>query len=485
MRVLYVSTEVHPALKTGGLADVNAALPGALAGIGVDVALLLPGFPALMEAASGRGAPVRLGPAGGCDQVSLVPCRLGGMPAWLLDAPALYDRPGNPYLGPDGHDWPDNARRFALLGWAAARFADGGIGGWRPDIVHGHDWHAGLAAAYLRARGGAVPGSVFTVHNLAYQGSFPATTFPQLDLPPHFFSMQGLEFHGAVNFMKAGLFYADRVTTVSPTYAREIQTAEHGFGMEGLLRSRAGALSGILNGVDNAEWNPARDRALAAPFSADDPGGKALCRKALRAEMGLDPARGPLFGVVSRMTAQKGLDLLLEAMPAIAAIDGQVAMLGSGDVALEAAWQLAAASHPGRVAVKRGYDEALAHRIFGGADIIAVPSRFEPCGLTQMYGLLYGALPLVRNTGGLADTVREAGRAGAGAPADPAATGNGFVFDLPRAADLSAAIERAGALWQSPAAWRAVQQAGMRGDFGWGKAAGRYAALYRQIRPAA
>ena len=485
MRVLYVSTEVHPALKTGGLADVNAALPAALAAIGVDVALLLPGFPALMEAATACGKPVRLGPAFGCDQVSLMPCRLGGMPAWLIDAPAMYGRTGNPYVGPDGHDWPDNARRFALLGWAATRFADGGIGGWRPDIVHSHDWHAGLAGAYSRARGGAGPGSVFTVHNLAYQGSFAATQFPELALPPHFFSMHGLEFHGAVNFMKAGLFYADRVTTVSPTYAREIQTAEHGFGMDGLLRSRAGALSGILNGVDAAAWNPAGDSALAAPFSADDLTGKAVCRKALRAEMGLGEASGPLFGVVSRLTAQKGLDLLLEALPAIASIDGQVAMLGSGDRALEAAWQVAAAGNPGRVAVTRGYDEPLAHRIFAGADIIALPSRFEPCGLTQMYGLLYGALPLVRNTGGLADTVREAGRGAAVDDTEAASEGNGFVFDMPLVSDLSAAIARAGLLWKTPAAWQALQQTAMRSDFGWERAASRYAALYRQVRPEA
>jgi len=485
MRVLYVSTEVHPALKTGGLADVNAALPGALASRGIDVALLLPGFPALMEAATAGGAPVRLGAAFGCPQVNLMPCRLGDVPAWLIDAPALYGRTGNPYVGPDGRDWPDNARRFALLGWVAARFADGGIGNWRPDIVHSHDWHAGLAGAYLRARGGAGPGSVFTVHNLAYQGNFPATTFPDLALPPHFFSMHGLEFHGAASFMKAGLFYADRITTVSPTYAREIQTAEHGFGMEGLLRSRAGALSGILNGVDTATWDPRRDPALPARFSADAPEGKAVCRQALRAEFGLPQAGGPLFGVVSRLTAQKGLDLLLEALPAIAAIDGQVALLGTGERALEAAWQLAAASHPERVAFRHGYDEALAHRIFGGADIIAVPSRFEPCGLTQMYGLLYGALPLVRRTGGLADTVHEAGRAGAAPYAAAGAAGNGFEFELPHVTDLSAAIARAGALWQSPAAWQAVRDAGMRAEFGWAQAAGHYAALYRQIRPEA
>jgi starch synthase len=480
MRVLYVSTEVHPALKTGGLADVNAALPGALAAAGIDVALLLPGFPALLEAATARGPAVRLGPAFGAGEVSLLPCRIGAMPAWLVDAPVMYARTGNPYVGADGRDWPDNARRFALLGWAAARFADGGIGGWRPDIVHSHDWHAGLAGAYLRARGGAGPGSVFTVHNLAYQGSFAATGFPSLGLPAHFFSMHGLEFHGAVNFMKAGLFYADRITTVSPTYAREIQGAAHGFGMEGLLRSRAGALVGILNGVDTAAWNPASDPALVATYDADHLAGKALCRNALRTEFGLAPGSGPLIGVVSRLTAQKGLDLLLEALPALVAIDGQIAMLGTGEPALEAAWAAAAGSHPGRIAVRRGYDEGLAHRIFAGADMIAVPSRFEPCGLTQMYGLLYGTVPLVRHTGGLADTVRDAG-----ASDDRVGPGNGFVFDAPHALDLAGAIARAGALWKSPAAWRGLQQAGMRADFGWQTAAAHYSTLYRQIRPAA
>jgi starch synthase len=480
MRVLYVSTEVHPALKTGGLADVNAALPGALAAAGIDVALLLPGFPALLEAATARGPAVRLGSAFGAGDVSLLPCRIGAIPAWLVDAPAMYARTGNPYVGADGRDWPDNARRFALLGWAAARFADGGIGGWRPDIVHSHDWHAGLAGAYLRARGGAGPGGVFTVHNLAYQGSFAATEFPPLGLPAHFFSMHGLEFHGAVNFMKAGLFYADRITTVSPTYAREIQGAELGFGMEGLLHSRAGALVGILNGVDTAAWNPASDPALAATYDADHLAGKALCRSALRTEFGLAPARGPLVGVVSRLTAQKGLDLLLEALPALIAIDGQIAMLGTGERALEAAWAAAAGSHPGRVAVRRGYDEGLAHRIFAGADMIAVPSRFEPCGLTQMYGLLYGTVPLVRRTGGLADTVRDAG-----ASDDRVGPANGFVFDAPHVTDLAAAIARAGALWKSPAVWRGLQQAGMRSDFGWQTAAAHYSTLYRQIRPEA
>lgn len=477
MRVLYVSTEVHPALKTGGLADVNGALPPALAEAGVDVRLLLPGFPALRDAATDRAAPVPLGAVGGSGAVSLLPCRLGAVPAWLIDAPDFYARPGNPYVGPDGRDWPDNLARFALLGRVAARLADGVAQGWRPDIVHSHDWHAGLASAYLRARGGDGPASVFTVHNLAYQGSFEADGFAGLGLPPHFFSMHGLEFHGAINFMKAGLFYADRITTVSPTYAREIQEPEYGFGMEGLLRSRAGALKGILNGADTTAWNPASDPAIAGRFDVEDLAGKAACKTALRAEMGLAPdVTGPLLGVVSRLTPQKGLDLLLAALPTLLAGGGQVALLGSGDAALEAAWKEAAARHPGAVAVRQGYDESLAHRIFAGADLIAVPSRFEPCGLTQMYALLYGSLPVVRRTGGLADTVREDG---------DATRQNGFVFGRASVEDLRAALGRALAAWKDPARWRALQRRGMRANLGWSASARAYLELYRELRPQA
>lgn len=472
MRALYVSTEVHPALKTGGLADVNAALPGALAAAGADVRLLLPAFPALMAAATAHGAPLALGAIGGADAVTLLPCQLGGVPAWLIDAPGFYARAGNPYVGPDGADWPDNLRRFALLGRIAARFADGGLDAWRPDIVHSHDWHAALAPAYLRARGGAGPASVFTVHNLAYQGQFEADDFAALELPPHFFSMHGLEFHGMVNFMKAGLFYADRITTVSPTYAREIQDAAFGCGMEGLLRSRAGALSGILNGIDTTAWNPARDLLLAARYDAGDPAGKARCKAALEAELALTPGAGPLAGVVSRLTPQKGLDLLLAALPAFLDGGGRLALLGSGDADLEAAWSAAAARHPGRLVVRRGYDEALAHRIFAGADLIAVPSRFEPCGLTQMYGLAYGSLPLVRRTGGLADTVREEG--------DGA---NGFVFENATPADLAAALGRACAAWRTPTRWRALQATAMGATLDWTASARRYLALYRELRP--
>ena len=476
MRVLYVSTEVHPALKTGGLADVNAALPAALIGLGVDVRLLLPGFPALLAAAEHLDWGIALGPAFGAPAVQLRRGLLRGVPVWLIDAPALYQRPGNPYTDARGRDWPDNHLRFALLGQVAARFADGAFEGWRPDIVHAHDWHAGLAPAYLAARGGAVPGSVFTVHNLAYQGQFPAASFADLQLPAHFFSLQGIEFYGAVNFMKAGLHYADRITTVSPTYAQEIQTAEQGFGMEGLLRARAGALSGILNGVDQSEWNPAIDTQIAANYDIDNLAGKSTCRQALREALGLDPdADGPLVAVVSRLTTQKGLDLLIGSLPVLLAAGGQLALLGTGDADLEQAFLKAAAANPRQVAVRIGYDEALAHRMIAGADVIAVPSRFEPCGLTQMYGLAYGTLPMVRRVGGLADTVRDAEDAG----------GNGFVFDEASVNDLSDGLRRVATLWRDRDAWSRLRHRAMRANNGWAPVAGRYLDLYRDLRPAA
>ncbi|MCB1748327.1 MAG: glycogen synthase GlgA [Gammaproteobacteria bacterium] len=474
MRVLYVSTELHPALKTGGLADVNAGLPPALRAQGADVRLLLPAFPALRAAAQAPRRRIALGAMLGCPDVGLLPCRLGAVPTWLIDAPAYYDRPGNPYLDASGADWPDNPLRFALLGAVAARFADGGIGRWRPHVVHGHDWHAGLAPAYLAARGGARPASVFTVHNLSYQGHFAAESFDDLGLPAHFFAIDGVEYHGGVNFMKAGLHFADRITTVSPTYAAEIQTADYGCGMEGVLHARAGALLGILNGIDTRVWDPAQDPALAAPFTRAAPAGKRACRAALLAAAGLaGDAAGPVLGVVSRLTAQKGLDLLRAAVAPLLAADGRVVLLGSGDAGEEAAWQALARAHPGTVAVRVGYDETYAHRIFAGADAVAVPSRFEPCGLTQMYAMLYGALPLVRRTGGLADTVSDG------------PDGTGFVFDAAELPALQAALARLLQSWAEPARWQAMQARAMGADFGWARAARRYLALYRELRPQA
>jgi starch synthase len=351
---------------------------------------------------------------------------------------------------------------------------------WRPERLHVHDWHAALAPAYLRAAAeageNALPGCVYTVHNLAYQGLFDASRFAELGLPAHFFSMHGLEFHGQVSFMKAGLYYSDRITTVSPGYAREIQGPEQGCGLDGLLRERAHELSGILNGVDDAVWNPATDTLLAARYDATRLAGKARCRKALRAELGLaDNADGPLYCVVSRLTEQKGLHLVLQALPAIVAGGGQFALLGSGDAALEAAFGDAAAARPDAVAVRLGYDEAFAHRLIAGSDVILVPSRFEPCGLTQLYGLKYGTLPLVRRVGGLADTVADASLE----TLDTDATG--FVFEEFSAAALARTITRAGALFRRGSDWKTVQRRAMAKDFGWQRAAERYVALYRQI----
>jgi starch synthase len=318
------------------------------------------------------------------------------------------------------------------------------------------------------------------VHNLGYQGEFAAETFRQLALPASFFSIYGIEFYGKVNFMKAGLHYADRITTVSPSYAQEIQTPEFGFGMDGLLRSRAGVLTGILNGVDRAVWNPATDSAIAAHYDAKNAAGKARCKAGLRKELGLAAGAGPLFGVVSRLTSQKGLDLVLAVLPELVAQGGQLALLGTGEPALEAGFQAAVARFPGAVSVTLGYDEALAHRLFAGSDVVLVPSRFEPCGLTQMYALAYGALPLVRRVGGLADTVVDAG---AENRASDAATG--FVFAEASAIGLRDALNRAISLWREPRDWARVRRSAMLRDFGWAPAAQKYLELYRELRPLA
>jgi starch synthase len=416
----------------------------------------------------------------GASAVCVLQGRIDGIPVYLIEAGKLYARPGNPYVDSEGRDWPDIHLQFALLGWTAAQFADGVSDGWRPDIVHGHDWHAGLAPAYLAARNGERPGSLFTVHNLAYQGEFPATIFNQLALPASFYSMHGLEFYGHVNYMKSGLHFADRITTVSPTYAREIQTPEHGLGMDGVLRARAGALSGILNGVDQAVWNPQTDAAIAARFSASEPAGKLICKQALRAEFGLAASSGPVFCVISRLTAQKGIDLVLDVLPALLRRGGQMVLLGAGTPGLEARLRRVAARYPGAVGVRLGYDEQLAHRIIAGSDVIVVPSRFEPCGLTQMYGLAYGTLPLAHRVGGLADTVSDSN-----AENLAAGTATGFTFEGATVGALREAAARAFALWAKPVLWDAVRRAAMSRDFAWTASALRYRDLYRDLRPLA
>lgn len=480
MKVLHAATEIYPLIKTGGLADVMGALPQALLKQGADVRLLLPGLPTIVDAVLQRKLVCELGPMFGAGRVTLTLGRMPGsdLPAYVIDAPYLYRRPGGPYQAPNGMEWSDNLQRFALLGWVAGHLAASRLDpDWTPHVVHTHDWHAALANAYIAARPAPSAATVFTIHNLAYQGVFGAPGFSELGLPASFMTPGGIEFHGQLSMLKAGLVYADRITTVSPTYAREIATTEFGCGMEGVIRARASVVTGILNGVDPAVWNPARDTCLPAPYSAADLSGKARCKQALQAELGLDAkADAPLFGLVSRLTSQKGLDLVLAALPALLDAGAQFALQGTGAPALEAAFSALAKSRPGAAAVRIGYDEVFAHRLIAGSDAVLVPSRFEPCGLTQLYGLAYGTLPVVRRVGGLADTVVDA--TDAAVKADLA---TGFVFDEPSTSALSAALQRAVSTYREPKRWHALTQRAMAQDFSWDEAARQYMALYRAL----
>lgn len=486
MRVLQVSAEIFPLLKTGGLADIAGALPAALLKQGCDVRVLLPGFPAIL---AGLQDPVRVG-AFNTPWGEEVEVHFGALPAvsqgahtvwaYVLVAPDLYDRPGNPYEDAQKQPYADNHRRFAMLGWGAAHLAHGLDKLWRAQLVHCHDWHAALAPACLAVwNGGRSPRipSVYTIHNLAYQGVFWPQNFPDLGLPGHVFSMQGLEYFGQISFMKAGLSYASHITTVSPTYAREIQTPEQGCGLDGLLRARASQLTGILNAVDDHVWNPSTDALLPHTYNVRDMKGKARSKAALQQEVGLkvDPDV-PLFSVVSRLTEQKGMPLVLAGMDEIISRGGQLLVLGNGDTALEHAFAEKALANPEQIAFKTGYDESLAHRIFAGSDITQVPSRFEPCGLTQMYGLKYGSIPLVRRVGGLADTVVDTDLETLD---DQTATG--IVFNHFDADDYRHAVRRAFALYRRKADWNRVRQTGMRIAFDWSGAAQQYTALYQSL----
>lgn len=460
-RVLFAASECAPLAKTGGLGDVCAALPPALRALGLDVRVLLPGYREVLAAASCRLVAhieiLRL-------QARLLEARLPGeVPAVILDCPALYDRAGGPYQDAQGRDWPDNALRFGALAKAAALLSSARSPlQWRPDVLHCHDWQAALAPAFLAEERERTP-SVLTIHNLAFQGNFAPEILPALGLPASRYSIDGLEFYGKASFLKGGLLLADALTTVSPTYAAEIQTPEFGCGLDGVLRLRSGVLSGILNGIDTTAWNPAKDRFVEKRYSARDLSSKKVNKAALQKRMGLEETEEmPLFGTVGRMTHQKGTDLILEAIDELAAL-GQVALVGTGERALEEAARAAARRYPGRVAASIGFSEPLAHLLEAGADIFLMPSRFEPCGLNQMYSQRYGTPPVVRATGGLADTVED-GR-------------TGFLFE----GDLAGAARRAAQAWRRPKAWRALQRAGMARDFSWSAAARRYAALYSRL----
>lgn len=475
MKVLHLAAEVFPLVKTGGLADVVAALPTALALQGADVRLLLPGLPAVLEAVQAARVVIDIGACFGAMRVRLLLARMPQtqLPVYVVDAPYLYRRGGSPYQDSQGEEWPDNLQRFALLGWVAAHLAaDDADPGWAPDIVHAHDWHAAMVCAYMAQHPPTAARSVYTVHNLAFQGLFPMRDWPMLGLPSDVLSANGVEFHGQLSFMKAGLQFADHITTVSPTYAREIATHEFGCGLDGLMRSRAPHTSGILNGIDTDVWNPATDPAIAERYDAKRLQGKAACRRALRKELGLAQDEGSmLVTIVSRLTSQKGLDLLLAALPGLLRAGVQLAVQGTGDPALEVAFAMAQQAHPTRVHVHIGYDEARAHRLVAGADAILVPSRFEPCGLTQMYGLRYGTLPIVRRVGGLADTVRDGDDAKA----------NGFLFDAATPQALERAVLRAAALHGETEAWRARMVTAMAEALSWAAPARDYLALYDRL----
>jgi starch synthase len=471
MKVLHVAAEVFPLIKTGGLADVVAALPVALAEQGADVRLLLPGYPMVLDAVQGVRTVIDIGACFGALRVRLLLARMPGtgLQVYVIDAPYLYRRSGGPYQAQDGEEWADNLQRFALLGWVAAHLAGGEVDSqWAPQIVHAHDWHAAMACAYVAEHPSRTAATVFTVHNLAFQGLFPMTDWNLLGLSSRWMSPQGLEYHGQLSFMKAGLQCADKVTTVSPSYAREIATHDYGCGLDGVIRGRGADVVGILNGIDEALWNPATDPAIATRYDAERLAGKRECRRALQAELGLaldDDAL--LITVVSRLSAQKGLDLVLAALPELLR-DGrvQLAVQGTGEPALEAAFRMAQAAQPGRVQVRIGYDESRAHRLIAGADAIAVPSRFEPCGLTQLYGLRYGTLPIVRHVGGLADTVTDGV--------------TGFAFDAATPAAFERAVQRAlDTRGRGDGAWAGMVGAAMAAHFGWDGPASGYMGLYQ------
>jgi starch synthase len=480
-RVLSVASEAFPLIKTGGLADVVGALPAALAPFGIEMTTLLPGYPAVLDRLAARRS-VHRWPDFFGGAATLISAERPELALLVLDAPHLYGRPGNPYVDADGKNWPDNAARFAALALAAAQIGGGLLEGYRPDVVHAHDWQAALAPVYRRfapALGGRTgpPATLLTIHNLAFQGLFPRDLLETLRLAPEAFTIDGVEYHDQIGFLKGGLALADRVTTVSPTYALEIQDSAMGMGLDGLLRHRSDVLTGILNGIDTEVWNPATDPHLAARYDASHIEQRARNKAAVRGRFGLsDEASGPLVAVVSRLTGQKGMDLLLAVLPRLLAEGGQLALLGAGDATLQAAFAAAAERHPGRIGAVFGYDEGLSHLLQGGADAILVPSRFEPCGLTQLIGLRYGTVPVVARVGGLADTVIDANDA-----ALAAAVATGFQFAPVTADALEAALARMTRVYRDKVAWRCLQERGMATDVGWHRPARQYAELYQAL----
>jgi len=481
LRLLLISSEVEPFAKTGGLADVAGALPQALATLGHDVRVLMPKYRGVERHGTLRTAVPRVRvPIGDrTTEGALLEGRLGlAVPVYFLAHDHYYDRPA--LYGTGQGDYLDNCERFIF-------FCRGALEalralGWTPHVIHANDWQSGLVPVYLETLYKDDPalgevGTLFTIHNLAYQGVFWHFDMPLTGLGWDLFTPAGLEFYGKLNFLKGGLVFADVLNTVSKTYAQEIQTAEFGCGLEGVLQYRRADLHGVVNGIDVAAWDPATDRDITKPYSAEDLAGKAACKQALAQELGIDADGAPIIGIVSRLAAQKGLDLVLAALPELVDAGFALALLGAGEPGLETAFGDSARASRGRVAIRTGFDNALARRIYAGADMFLMPSRYEPCGLGQMISMRYGTIPIVRRTGGLADTVVEARPA--------RRTGTGFGFAEPTARALLEAATRALAAYREPALWRQLQRNAMAQDFSWPASAREYVALYRKAAKAA
>lgn len=477
-KILFATSEVYPLIKTGGLADVAASLPRALLKLGQDVKILLPGYSSVLEKAAEAGVKeVSAFEIEGIS-VSIKQTRLPGtrVTVWLVDIPELYGRTGNPYCGPDGNDWYDNHKRFYIFSRVAELISLNQANlDWQPTVVHCNDWQTGLIPALLSLHPNH-PATIFTIHNMAYRGLFSYQAFAELNLPAGFWHHERLEFYGQMSFIKGGLGFSDYITTVSPSYAQEIQRPEFGCGLDGLMRYRNDSLAGILNGIDTDEWNPGTDPHLTCNYNRRTLGNKTKNKLALQEELGLTVGADiPLLGFVGRLVDQKGVDLILAQMNQLLSQDCQLVVLGSGFPHYEQALKSIAEQHPSKVAVSLGYNESFAHRIEASSDIFLMPSIFEPCGLNQLYSLRYGTLPVVHAVGGLKDTVFEQ------APDELLADANGFVFHEANAGELFAAIQRAIALFNKPDLWKQLQINAMTKDFSWDVSAKEYLAIYEKI----
>jgi len=482
MKVLFVSSEVFPLIKTGGLADVSGSLPNALQGLGVDIRILMPGYPSVLNQLVDLQAVGTLHHLPHVDHVELLLGTIqdSGVKVIVIKSQALYERNGGPYADQNGLEWQDNPVRFGVLSKVASILASGHspMPNWQPDIVHCNDWQTGLAPAYMKLTEHSTAKSIISLHNMAFQGCYAPNWVTSLGLPSAGFSIEGFEYHGQLSFLKAGIFYADAITTVSPRYAKEIQTAAFGFGLEGLLSKRSDEIRGILNGIETEEWNPEHDKYLVRNYSSSDLAGKQDVKAALQNSLGLDAdAHAPLLGVVSRLTHQKGLDMLVPHLQSLIDQGCQFALLGGGEMGLEASFSNIAAHNPGRASVTIGYNEPLSHQIMAGCDMFIMPSRFEPCGLNQLYGLTYGTPPIVNATGGLADSIIDSSHAHIANK-----TANGFVMVEASADGLIACIRRAVEMYRHDKdTWLQIQKTGMTQNLSWDKSAQEYLAVYREL----